>query len=98
MERVDDVVPDHVYQAVMQVLAEQLGPAQLEQVDVRVGQDHDGDSVIFVDVYHTLTEAAFEPRQIYRLTRLLRQCLTNFGEQRHPHIRHHFHEKQRVAS
>lgn len=99
MSLVDDnsTVTEEIRQAVSAVLTDRLGSMGLRNVEVQVGHDHDGDEVLLVDGYFDLTDRALEPSRFYALTTALREVLEPHGESRFPHIRYHFHERQKVA-
>jgi uncharacterized lipoprotein YmbA len=50
-------------------------PSDLRAVDVRAGQDHDGDPVILVEAQYDLSERPIDPRVTAKLTTTLRDRL-----------------------
>jgi hypothetical protein len=78
------------------LLRARLGGSGLRDIQVATGEDHDGDEVLYVDVYFDLTEP-LEPSLFHDLTTLLREALQRQGEERFPHLRYHFHDQQQVA-
>lgn len=100
MKLVDDhnrPVAEEIKQVVRTVLADRLGSMGLREVEVQAGHDHDGDEVLLVDGYFDFTDKALDPTCFYALTTVLREVLEQHGESRFPHIRYHFHERQKVA-
>lgn len=79
------------------VLREQVGAYGFRDANVSVGYDHDGDEVLFVDVYYDLMDRPVEPSAFYGLTAAIRGALQQEGESRFPHVRNHFNERQQVA-
>jgi len=75
-----------------------MQPFGLKSVDVRAGEDHDGDPVIFVEAHYELSETPVETMAIIGLLGILRERLWNTGEKRFPHVRHRFDERQEVRS
>jgi hypothetical protein len=41
---------------------ERMGPYALRTIDVRAGEDHDGDPVIYIQVRHDLSETPIDPQ------------------------------------
>jgi hypothetical protein len=70
----------------------------LRSVEVRAGEDHDGDPVIFVEAHYDLSERPLELGVTGKVASVVRHRLRDAGEMRFPHIRHKFHEKQTVSS
>lgn len=68
----------------------------LRSVEVRPGEDHDGDPVIFVDAEYDLSETPLELGITGELSSVLWERLRKAGETRFAHVRHKFHEKQKV--
>jgi len=75
-----------------------MQPFGLKSVDVRAGEDHDGDPVIFVEAHYELSETPVETMVILELDGILWERLWNAGERRFPHVRHKFDERQEVRS
>lgn len=85
-----------VQNAVERVLREQLGDSGFQKVQVKVGQDHDDDEILYVDAYFDL-QAQVDPERFYGLTTAVRGALELLNEFRFPHLRYHFPEGQKVA-
>ena len=83
--------------AINSLLRERLAPYGFDHATAVIGEDHDGDDVLFVDLYYNLTEQALDPKAVYGLTDVIRTRLTDLGEDHPPVVRHHFHEDQKVA-
>jgi hypothetical protein len=86
------------HDAVRQVLTERIGGMHIRDVEVNAGHDHDGDPVLVVDAYYDFSETPVDARAMYGLTRHLRGALQEAGETRFPIIRHHFDDRQKVAT
>ena len=85
-----------VQNAVERILREHLADSGLREVDVRAGQDHDGDDILYVDAYFDL-QSEVHPERFHGLTTAVRGALEPLGEFRFPHLRYHFPEGQEVA-
>jgi hypothetical protein len=59
-------------------------------IEVRAGEDHDGDAVIFIDAGYRVGTLAVDPNELNELHSRLRTKLWQAGETRFPHIRHRF--------
>src|SRR5213082_3416314 len=68
----------------------------LRRVDVRAGEDHDGDPVIFIETKHGLSKTPIDPQANAALARKVRDLLWERGETRFPHIFHKYHSRQEV--
>ncbi|HXE89008.1 MAG TPA: hypothetical protein VN524_19645 [Hyphomicrobiaceae bacterium] len=77
---------------------ERMGPYALRTIDVRAGEDHDGDPVIYIQVRHDLSETPIDPQVNAKLSFDLWQLLLNAGETRFPHVRPKYHEQQKVKT
>ena len=67
----------------------------LRSVDVRAGEDHDGDPVIFVEAEYELVNEPIEFVGTLELITSVNDQLWAAGERRFAHIRHNFDERQR---
>jgi len=79
-------------------LKEHLGRYGLEQIDVQAGSDHSGEPALFIDAYYRLSQEPVQSRSILQVLTQLRAELVARGETRFPYLRHHFNEKQQVAT
>lgn len=79
------------------IMRENMGPFGLNKVEVRPGEDHDGDPVIFIDATYDLSETPIDTEVTCTLNSKMSRLLLDAGEQRFPHIRNRFHELQKVA-
>jgi hypothetical protein len=94
---VDSVEP-RIVELIERTVRESMQPFGLTAVEVRAGEDHDGDPVIFVEAHYELSETPVDTMVIIELLGILRERLWNAGEKRFPHIRHKFDERQEVRS
>lgn len=94
-KRAPAIAPETVA-LIKQTIAERMRPFGYVDARVRAGEDHDGDPVIFIDVDYTLSEMPLDLAVSSPLTTLLRDRLWAVGEERFPHINHHFDERQKV--
>jgi len=89
-------VKAEIVELIRQTVRTSMKPFGLKTVDVRAGEDHDGDPVIFVEANYDLSETPVDSAVTARLTTILRDRLWDAGETRFPHVRHKFHEQQKV--
>jgi hypothetical protein len=73
-----------------------MDPFGLRSVEVRPGEDHDGDPAIFVEAEYDLSETPLELGVTGKVASAVRELVWRSGERRFPYIRHKFHEKQTV--
>ena len=89
-------VDERLVKLVMETVRESMQPFGLRDVSVRVGEDHEGDPVLFVEAEYDLTDTPIDTTVTAALTTKLRDKLWADGETRFPHIRHKFPESQKV--
>jgi hypothetical protein len=90
------ITPD-AYQEIQRVLKEYLTPFGHTEFHVKAGLDHDGDPVLFIDADYKLSKTPVDPAIVHEADRTLRRCLIEAGDDRFPHVRHHFHKAQKVV-
>jgi hypothetical protein len=93
-----DSIEPRIVELIERTVRESMQPYGLRSVDVRAGEDHDGDPVIFVEAHYDLSETPVETTVIIDLLGILRGRLWEARERRFPHIRHKFDERQEVRS
>jgi hypothetical protein len=91
-------VDDKVKRVAERVLRESLAPYGFARADIRSYRDHDGDPALIIDVYYDFLDQAIEPKVTFGLVGILRSALDEVGETRFPYVRHHFDERQKIAS
>lgn len=96
-EDADSIEPE-IVELIERTVRESMQSFGLESVDVRAGEDHDGDPVIFVEAHYELSKTPVDTMAIVELDGILRERLWNTGEKRFPHVRHNFDERQEVKS
>jgi hypothetical protein len=92
-----DRVDEKVRRAVDDVLKRRMGRWGFTNARISPGLDHDGDPVLFVDAEYRLVREPLDPRATFGLVTELRAALQALGENRFPHISHHFDERQTTA-
>jgi hypothetical protein len=101
MKDMVETVDRDIVELIERTVRESMGPFGPRAVEVRAGEDHDGDAVIFVEAQYELSERPIDPRVTgkltSRLTTTLRDRLWERGETRFPHVRHKFDERQKVV-
>ena len=91
-------VKPEIVELIRRTVHEAMDPFGLRSVEVRAGEDHDGDPVIFVEAQYDLSETAIDPAVNAELSSVLWQRLWDAGETRFAHIRHKYHEEQKVKT
>lgn len=94
-ETVRSVEPQ-IVELINRTIHETMDQFGLRSIEVRAGEHHDGDPVIFVEAQYDLSERPFELGVTGKLASVIRRRLRNAGEMRFPHIRNKFHEEQTV--
>lgn len=89
-------LPPNIEKAIRRVLASRLKKFGFEDAEIAAGVDHDGDPVIFIDAHYRLTDEPVDPDATLATLMELRRKLIHDGEDRFPHLRHHFDAKQKV--
>lgn len=89
-------VDDKIVELVRKTVRESVQAFGLRGVSVRVGEDHDGEPVLFIEAEYDLTDTPIDTAVTAALTTKLRDKLWAAGETRFPHIRHRFPEAQKV--
>jgi hypothetical protein len=92
------IVDDEIVELVRETVRESMQAFGLRDVSVRVGEDHDGEPVLFIEAGYDLTDTPIDTTVTAALTTKLRDKLWAAGETRFPHIRHKFPEAQKVKS
>jgi hypothetical protein len=93
-----DAIPPEIVELIRQTVREGMGSFGLKAVDVRAGEDHDGDPVIFIEASYDYSETPIDTVPVtVGLVSILRDRLWKEGETRFPHIRHKFDERQQVV-
>ena len=90
-------IDENIVELIKQTVRESMEPFGLRDVNVRAGEDHDGDPVIFVEAQYDLSERPIDTDVTAQLISILRGRLWERGETRFPHIRHRFDERQKVS-
>jgi hypothetical protein len=91
-------VDEKIVELVRQTVRENMQAFGFREVSVRAGEDHDGESVLFIEAEYNLTDTPIDTAVTAALTTKLRDKLWAVGETRFPHIRHKFPEAQKVKS
>jgi hypothetical protein len=89
-------VSDEAVAIINDVLKRRLGRFGFTRAEIRPGEDHDGDPVIFVEARHKLTDVPVDSRETAGALSEIRRKLIAIGEYRFPHVRHHFAKGQPI--
>ena len=91
-----DELPEEIRTAIHDLLWQEAGDYGLHRITARVGEDHDGDPVIWIDADYKAKGKPIDPKVFASLGLKLRDKLWGMGESRFPHIRNRFSEKQKI--
>ena len=89
-------VTPEVKAAIEQILRKNLTRYGFVRATVEPGEDHDGDPVLFINAEYKLSEEPVDPEVTFATRSELDRKLIALGELRFPHLRHQFHEAQKV--
>ena len=92
-----EIVKKIVVTAIERILRKRMGSYGFERVAVSTGVDHDGDEVLFIDAEYKYLKRPIDVRATVGLTNELRDALERLGEDRFPHVRHRFDDRQSTA-
>lgn len=92
-----DPVDPAVSAAIEAVIRKVMAPFGYRATDVQPGLDHDGDPVLFVHVAYDDTNVPVDPKAMAGLGHAVRRAAWQNGEERFPHIRHHFGRNREVV-
>lgn len=81
---------------IRRTIHEAMDPFGLRSVEIRSGEDHDGDPAILVEADYDLSQTPLELGVTGKVASAVRELVRSAGETRFPYIRHKFHEKQKV--
>jgi hypothetical protein len=90
------IIDAEIVGLIRETVQESMQAFGLRNVSVRAGEDHEGESVLFVEAEYGLTDTPIDTAVTAALTTKLRDKLWAAGETRFPHIRHKFPEAQKV--
>jgi hypothetical protein len=89
-------VDEKIVRLIEEIVRKTMRAYALRDVSVRVGEDHDGEPVLFIEAEYDLTDRPIDTTVTAVLTTKLRDKLWAAGETRFPHIRHKFPEAQKI--
>jgi hypothetical protein len=89
-------VSDEAAAIINEVLKRRTGPYGFSRAEIRPGEDHDGDPVIFVETRHKRTDVPVDARETAGAISEIRRKLVQLGEYRFPHVRYHFAKGQPI--
>ena len=89
-------VSDEAAAIINEVLKRRVGRFGFTRAEIRPGEDHDGDPVIFVEARYKRTDEPVDSRETFESRSEIRRKLFAIGEHRFPHIRHHFARGQPI--
>lgn len=90
-------IPAETQRLIQSVIRDRLGQAGVGEARIRADEDHDGDPIIVIDVNHPYSDEPYDPRIGFGLTGEVQAALLAEGEERFPHVRHHFDDAQQIA-
>lgn len=83
--------------AIEAAIREAMAPFGYRSTDIQPGLDHDDDPVLFVHVEYDDSRVPVDPKVLSELGRTIRHAVWQHGEERFPHIRHHFRQEREVV-
>ena len=89
-------VSDEAVAIINEVLKRRLARFGFTRAEIRPGEDHGGDPVIFVDARHKRTDVPVDPLETAGARSEIRRKLSEIGEHRFPHIRNHLAKGQPI--
>src|SRR5882724_1338259 len=93
--RPDSISPE-IESLIRATVREGMGRYALRRVDVRAGEDHDGDPVIFIETTHGLSKIPIDPQANAAMWSKVRDLLWERGATRFPHICHKYYPRQEI--
>jgi hypothetical protein len=97
MQETQRPIAPELVERIERTVHEAMAPFGLREVDVRAGEDHDGDPVIFVEAQYELSERPLELGITGDLSSAINDIALDAGETRFVHVWHKFHDKQTIA-
>jgi hypothetical protein len=70
--------------------------AEVDRIAIEVREDSTGDEAIYVDVWHRLSPADFDPRLMSRTHHAVLEALRTKDTSRYAYVRHHLQDGQKV--
>lgn len=93
-----DAIDPQIEREVRTLVETKAAPFKIDRFVLRVGEHADGEETIFVDVWHPLTDAPVDARQVLEVQFAVRELLIRNGEWRFPLVRQHFADGQRFGT
>ena len=78
-------------------LKQEVGHYALCSVEMKVGEDHDGDPVLFIDAWYDLSPTRVDTKQVVRTSARLHDLARGMKLTIFPYLRHHFDEAQKIV-
>lgn len=69
----------------------------LDRIEIKPGEDYEGDPLIHIDAYFRLSKKPIDSKITTKALLDVFRKFRELGEDRFPFVRFHFHEKQRVV-
>jgi hypothetical protein len=89
-------IRDDVIATINEVLKRRLGRFGFTRAQIRAGEDHDGDPVLFIDARYKLSDDPVDAAETAGARSEIHKRLLALGESRFPHIKHHFVKGQPI--
>jgi hypothetical protein len=90
-------IPESLKRALRDVLTKELTSTGASDIDIHPGADHDGASIIVVEVKHSLVDKPIDVKEVIAAERAARDLAWETGERRFVLVDHLYDEKQKVA-
>jgi hypothetical protein len=91
-------VPDDLRADIVSVITTHSAPVTVARCEMFVGDDHDGDEAIFVDVWQPISVVPINARMLLNVQFDVRQSLLKAGDGRFAYIRHHCDDAQQFGA
>jgi hypothetical protein len=96
-QRTREKLNPKIVRIVDSILRERLAHYVVDRIEVAAGDDHDGDPVLFVDVYFGLSRKPIEAKDTIEAGTEVWTKLVELSESRFPHVNYHYAENQSIA-
>ncbi len=86
-----------VTRKIRRLLKQEVGHYALRSIEMKVGEDHDGDPVLFIDAWYDLSLTRVDTMRVAETSGKLHDLARSMKLTIFPHLRHHFDEAQKVV-
>ena len=94
---VAEKISAEVTRKIRRLLKQEVGQFGLRSIEMKLGEDHDGDPVLFIDVWYDLTPTRVDTMRVARTSGKLHDLARSVKLVSFPFLRHHFDDAQKVV-